>query len=130
STSSDLCLLVSVRWFSITFYFLFFFSSRRRHTRSKRDWSSDVCSSDLELLVVAEHGLDDVGGVPDLHPEALMLHRIPGGFAQARPGGEQAVVRPMGVDQTVQLRHHLGAEIGRASGRERGSSAERGVCVR
>src|SRR3989440_1187435 len=26
---------------------LFFFSSRRRHTRSDRDWSSDVCSSDL-----------------------------------------------------------------------------------
>src|SRR5690625_5221932 len=28
--------------------FLFFFSSRRRHTRWPRDWSSDVCSSDLE----------------------------------------------------------------------------------
>src|SRR6266513_5004483 len=28
-------------------HFYFFFSSRRRHTRSKRDWSSDVCSSDL-----------------------------------------------------------------------------------
>src|SRR5216683_4733179 len=28
-------------------YFFFFFSSRRRHTRSDRDWSSDVCSSDL-----------------------------------------------------------------------------------
>src|SRR5699024_10555591 len=28
----------------------FFFSSRRRHTRSKRDWSSDVCSSDLGYL--------------------------------------------------------------------------------
>src|SRR5699024_1990296 len=27
--------------------YFFFFSSRRRHTRSKRDWSSDVCSSDL-----------------------------------------------------------------------------------
>src|SRR5207237_2139443 len=27
---------------------LFFFSSRRRHTRFKCDWSSDVCSSDLE----------------------------------------------------------------------------------
>src|SRR5438105_15616134 len=26
---------------------IFFFSSRRRHTRSTRDWSSDVCSSDL-----------------------------------------------------------------------------------
>src|SRR6266480_5923680 len=28
----------------------FFFSSRRRHTRLTGDWSSDVCSSDLELL--------------------------------------------------------------------------------
>src|SRR3712207_7965058 len=29
------------------FFFCFFFSSRRRHTRYWRDWSSDVCSSDL-----------------------------------------------------------------------------------
>src|SRR2546422_7019528 len=28
-------------------FFFFFFSSRRRHTRCSRDWSSDVCSSDL-----------------------------------------------------------------------------------
>src|SRR3989442_11925567 len=28
----------------------FFFSSRRRHTRCGRDWSSDVCSSDLESV--------------------------------------------------------------------------------
>src|SRR5215204_7463031 len=28
---------------------MFFFSSRRRHTRSLCDWSSDVCSSDLQL---------------------------------------------------------------------------------
>src|SRR6266852_1758781 len=28
--------------------FFFFFSSRRRHTRCYRDWSSDVCSSELE----------------------------------------------------------------------------------
>src|SRR2546429_2411283 len=28
-------------------YVFFFFSSRRRHTRCSRDWSSDVCSSDL-----------------------------------------------------------------------------------
>src|SRR5699024_11748852 len=36
----------------------FFFSSRRRHTRSKRDWSSDVCSSDLtskSLLKLGVH---------------------------------------------------------------------------
>src|SRR2546422_4116702 len=31
--------------------FVFFFSSRRRHTRCSRDWSSDVCSSDLNRAV-------------------------------------------------------------------------------
>src|SRR5699024_11786649 len=35
---------------------VFFFSSRRRHTRSKRDWSSDVCSSDLLLLPLPPRG--------------------------------------------------------------------------
>src|SRR5690606_40849608 len=29
----------------------FFFSSRRRHTRFSRDWSSDVCSSDLRSFI-------------------------------------------------------------------------------
>src|SRR5699024_12080216 len=33
-------------------FYLFFFSSRRRHTRSKRDWSSDVCSSDLTISYI------------------------------------------------------------------------------
>src|SRR3712207_6889025 len=32
-------------------WFFFFFSSRRRHTRYWRDWSSDVCSSDLGRLL-------------------------------------------------------------------------------
>src|SRR2546429_5221793 len=32
----------------------FFFSSRRRHTRCSRDWSSDVCSSDLARQAVRE----------------------------------------------------------------------------
>src|SRR5207302_3047848 len=40
-------------------YFFFFFSSRRRHTRFSRDWSSDVCSSDLVL----EKYIKAVGGV-------------------------------------------------------------------
>src|SRR2546426_4496951 len=31
---------------------LFFFSSRRRHTRLQGDWSSDVCSSDLVVVAV------------------------------------------------------------------------------
>src|SRR5712675_3547257 len=37
---------------------LFFFSSRRRHTRCSRDWSSDVCSSDLRGLF---HEFDRTG---------------------------------------------------------------------
>src|SRR3712207_7659290 len=45
--------------------FFFFFSSRRRHTRYWRDWSSDVCSSDLAAILA---GLDaelagQVGGI-------------------------------------------------------------------
>src|SRR3712207_8072213 len=35
----------------IFYFFLFFFSSRRRHTRYWRDWSSDVCSSDLDQVL-------------------------------------------------------------------------------
>src|SRR5207253_7720963 len=42
-----LCLLCTSLLF---FFFFFFFSSRRRHTRWPRDWSSDVCSSDLPHL--------------------------------------------------------------------------------
>src|SRR5437588_9682514 len=37
---------------------LFFFSSRRRHTRSLCDWSSDVCSSDLEGAAAVESRTD------------------------------------------------------------------------
>ena len=40
---------------------IFFFSSRRRHTRLRRDWSSDVCSSDL-LRGVGFHGRFMSGG--------------------------------------------------------------------
>src|SRR5690606_41035753 len=43
------------------FYF-FFLSSRRRHTRFSRDWSSDVCSSDL--LVLASMSTDEAGDPP------------------------------------------------------------------
>src|SRR5450432_4556057 len=38
-----------------TAFLFFFFSSRRRHTRSDRDWSSDVCSSDLEVPITPQN---------------------------------------------------------------------------
>src|SRR3989442_9579529 len=37
--------------------FFFFFSSRRRHTRCGRDWSSDVCSSDLGTMAEINRGV-------------------------------------------------------------------------
>src|SRR6266487_4273532 len=47
------------------FFFVFFFSSRRRHTRWTGDWSSDVCSSDL----LAYYGLR-LEAVIDTHTHA------------------------------------------------------------
>src|SRR5207302_2931951 len=38
--------------FFFFFFIFFFFSSRRRHTRFSRDWSSDVCSSDLRSSII------------------------------------------------------------------------------
>src|SRR3712207_8595265 len=46
---------------------MFFFSSRRRHTRYWRDWSSDVCSSDLPV----EGGLRALAAVPNNLPSAV-----------------------------------------------------------
>src|SRR6266496_6377469 len=50
--------------------FFFFFSSRRRHTRSLRDWSSDVCSSDL---VHAPNARTDAVG--DGHATLIAQHQ-------------------------------------------------------
>src|SRR5699024_94594 len=52
----------AVRTMRVT-WVCFFFSSRRRHTRSKRDWSSDVCSSDLQSLT----HLRDLRSVGNIH---------------------------------------------------------------
>src|SRR5699024_11706423 len=42
-----------------------FFTSRRRNTTSKRDWSSDVCSSDLEIIDL--EGKTVMPGLVDVH---------------------------------------------------------------
>src|SRR5215813_5499201 len=65
--------------------FFFFFSSRRRHTRCGRDWSSDVCSSDLEhdeqllmdpleILLVLELVRDSVQIAPRKLAGSSLLH--------------------------------------------------------
>src|SRR3712207_9403294 len=55
-------------------YDVFFFSSRRRHTRYWRDWSSDVCSSDLPT--------DPTGVKPQLVTSWPQYERVYGGFVR------------------------------------------------
>src|SRR5699024_11286677 len=69
----------------------FFFSSRRRHTRSKRDWSSDVCSSDLldpqdGGLALLDGGKFQAGGA---HPLTDGLEVIDGGLQPGVGGNVQ-----------------------------------------
>src|SRR5256885_9695356 len=53
-----------------------FFSSRRRHTRLQGDWSSDVCSSDLDTKVIDLQGRRVIPGLNDSH-----MHIIRGGLS-------------------------------------------------
>src|SRR5947207_15189479 len=75
--------------------FIFFFSSRRRHTRSLCDWSSDVCSSDLMQLVQKPEQYD-VLVLPNLYGDIVsdLMAGLVGGLGVA-PGaniGEHAAV--------------------------------------
>src|SRR5438874_5449885 len=94
----------------VRLWFVFFFSSRRRHTRSLRDWSSDVCSSDLSsegcgppILISwpqpSEDGSNVVNG----------FDPVPGPVAPPIDVPPQA---PIGLPP-------IDAQIGRASCRER-----------
>src|SRR5437868_10961647 len=68
--------------------FFFFFSSRRRHTRSKRDWSSDVCSSDL--LRKADHTFAEFRGAGgDRDGECTAYHRNARGRSEERRVGKE-----------------------------------------
>src|SRR5207249_7379645 len=87
----------------VVIFLFFFFSSRRRHTRSKRDWSSDVCSSDLGG---GERGLRVFGR------GAVSLHR---GLERRHVRAELVVL--LAGDQL--LLQEGAVQIGRASCRER-----------
>src|ERR671913_761869 len=81
--------------------FFFFFSSRRRHTRYWRDWSSDVCSSDL--AVYRESVLYTTLSPCPMCSGAILLYGIPTvivGENQTFLGDEQ-LLRSRGVTVTV-----------------------------
>src|SRR5207249_9241927 len=102
-------------------YVYFFFSSRRRHTRSKRDWSSDVCSSDLICGGELRGDSRGFAGSGIVWTCARSVHgsgAIAAG-ADPRSAGRNAVSGRSGR-----------AEIGRASCRERVEIAEGGGAIK
>src|SRR6266571_7706188 len=107
---------------------LFFFSSRRRHTRLTCDWSSDVCSSDLQPTVTIDlegHGREDLG--PDfdvsrtvgwfttIFPVTVTFDAYPGDLGAAlRQTKEQLRRVPRrGLSHGV-LRYLAAGQVGRA----------------
>src|SRR5207245_7748207 len=102
----------------MVFFILFFcFASRRRHTRCYRDWSSDVCSSDLLQTVAGIHAFSTAAN-----------------FFFARYEQEDALDRLLGrlMEQNILIRDCRNIEglngpyfqIGRASCRERAEISE------
>src|SRR5207237_3464025 len=93
----------------------FFFASRRRHTRFKCDWSSDVCSSDLPpgLEVSARTAEGEIMGV---RHRALVVEGV-----QFHP---ESILTPEGprllANFLKETAGERGEQIGRASCRERG----------
>src|SRR2546426_2119296 len=68
---------------------VFFFSSRRRHTRLQGDWSSDVCSSDLKGNLVRVHEELVAAGAQLSYPALTAFCRRQGiGHEPERPVGE------------------------------------------
>src|SRR5205809_6836722 len=84
----------------------FFFSSRRRHTRCSRDWSSDVCSSDLQRRAAGGSG-DAVAEVARQQVEVGRVYvaveieialEPPASSRRAEVGGERSEERRVGKE--------------------------------
>src|SRR5436309_8986240 len=103
----------------LRYIFVFFFSSRRRHTRFSRDWSSDVCSSDLvrnhPALAETNRTSDDdfifVEHAAYTERVLCFILRAIGNFVVERA----KTLCPM----SVRAGTHVCSQIGRASCRER-----------
>src|SRR5699024_11451988 len=92
----------------------FFFSSRRRHTRSKRDWSSDVCSSDLAIMTEEKNIMETL--YEKLDENSKKLHDENG---QSYIENLGLAMEDIYTNQRDLLEQSTIQEIGRASCRER-----------
>src|SRR5260370_22709956 len=111
------------------FFFFFFFSSRRRHTRFKCDWSSDVCSSDLEFYegyfaLADKYGVTLSGGdvsetKAGIVIDSIVIGEVVSGAAVlrsgARPGDQLFVTGNLGGAAAGLKLIEMGARISRQS---------------
>src|SRR5688500_19374374 len=88
--------------------FYFFFSSRRRHTRLQGDWSSDVCSSDLEG--VQSSSARRTGNAPPGRSDSALRMLLQLGESEGKPGSESGGVRAELLGRSEERR---GGEEGR-----------------
>src|SRR6266496_4818275 len=85
------------------FFFFFFFSSRRRHTRSLRDWSSDVCSSDLRDAYVRVFSRLGIPAIPAEASNGTMGGSDSIEFVCPSPTGEDLIVRCLNCDYAANI---------------------------
>src|SRR5437763_535949 len=108
------------------FFFFFFFSSRRRHTRYIGDWSSDVCTSDLGIVINEPSvvAIDDSSKIVAIGTEAKeMLGRTPDSITASRPLRD-GVIADYRITSAM-IRHY----IAKVSGGFRLSRPDVMVCV-
>src|SRR5690606_774287 len=98
--------------------FSFFFSSRRRHTRFSRDWSSDVCSSDLKLV---DQVLETFGNIDILVNNAgitkdnLLMRMTEADFDQVMDVNLKSVFNMTKAVQRTMLKNRNGVIINMSS---------------
>src|SRR5690606_41136687 len=96
-----------------------FFSSRRRHTRFSRDWSSDVCSSDLEIRLPGGRSCSINLSGQTLGDEGFLSFVVD---ALDHSGVAQSSICFEVTESTISTNVQQALQIGRASCRERGKS--------
>ena len=106
----------------------FFFSSRRRHTRLRRDWSSDVCSSDLE-----DNTIDRILLRSASHPGATCPNDTSGNRAVSDAWATKApkpAVSPDHHSAALPVTCHVGLDAGRNRSTRQLESASNGPYYR